>query len=300
MRTHSRSKLLGFTGAFIIVTVVLTACLAQFLVPYPPDAQDLSRALLPPAWMEGGSQQHLLGTDQLGRDILSRILVGSQISVFISLAGTVVALLTGMLLGAVSGYFGGWVDAAFMRFVDIVMAIPFILLIIFIAAIVGPGVLNIILIAGVSSGVGLARLIRGEVLALRKLEYIQASKSLGAGHTRVIIKHILPNVMNVLIVIGMMECGQFILVESSLSFLGLGVPADIPTWGKMLAESQTYIFSNPLLAIFPGAAITMTVLGIHLFGDWLRDWLDPKTGEHYTTKFKWTFKFKGIKDVRSI
>ncbi|WP_248928224.1 ABC transporter permease [Paenibacillus hamazuiensis] len=266
----------GLLGLTIIIVVLFCALAANIISPYDPLQQDIANKLKPPAWSEGGSGAHLLGTDQLGRDILSRVIHGSQISILISVAGTLVAIVTGLVLGSISGYYGGKWDSVIMRFVDINMAFPFVLLAIFIVAVMGPGVANIILVAGLSAGVSLARLIRGEILAVKELEYIEAIKSVGARDSAVIFKHIIPNIFNAIIVIATLEMAQLILVESSLSFLGLGVPAEIPTWGKMLSESRTLILSEPWVAIFPGLAITLTVLGINLFGDWLRDYFDPK------------------------
>ncbi|MED4957589.1 ABC transporter permease [Paenibacillus macerans] len=277
MWTNLRKSRAGLPGLFILALVVLCALAAPWIAPHDPYAQNLADAMKPPFWSAEGSAAYLLGTDQLGRDIFSRIIYGSRISLLISAAGSLVSLATGILLGSISGYYGGKIDSLLMRFVDISMAVPFILLSIFIAAIVGPGIANIIFIAGISSGVGLARLVRGEIMAVKGQEYIEAIRSVGANDRIVVFRHILPNIFNTLIVTLTLEMAQLILVESSLSFLGLGVPAEVPTWGKMLSESRTYMLSDPWIAIFPGVAITLTVLGINLFGDWLRDYLDPKT-----------------------
>jgi ABC-type dipeptide/oligopeptide/nickel transport systems, permease components len=274
-----RSSGTGLLGISILVIVLFCALAADWISPYDPLKQDLANSLQPPFWAEGGSAQYLLGTDQLGRDILSRILHGSRISLLISVAGTVVAIVTGLLLGSVSGYFGGRIDVVIMRLADITMAFPFVLLAIFIVAILGPGILNLILVAGVSAGVRLTRTVRGEILFVKDQEYIEAIRSVGAKHSRIIAKHILPNIGSALIVIATLEMAQLILVESALSFLGLGVPAEVPTWGKMLSESRILILSEPWVSIFPGVAITITVLGINLLGDWLRDYLDPKLGK---------------------
>lgn len=276
MWRHLLQNKAGLLGLVLIVIVLFCAVTADVIAPYDPLQQDITNKLKPPVWSEKGTSAHLLGTDQLGRDVLSRILHGSRISILVSVAGTLVAVATGLILGSISGYYGGRVDAFIMRFVDINMAFPFVLLAIFIVAVMGPGVMNIILIAGLSAGVRLARLVRGEILTVKEFEYIEAIKSVGAKDSTIIFRHIIPNIFNALIVIATLEMAQLILVESSLSFLGLGVPAEIPTWGKMLSESRTLILSEPWVAVFPGLAITLTVLGINLFGDWLRDYLDPK------------------------
>ncbi|WP_193065408.1 ABC transporter permease [Oceanobacillus oncorhynchi] len=263
-------------SVLILIVAVLFAIFAEFIAPYSPADQNIDSKLLPPVWDENGNSSYLLGTDELGRDVLSRIIHGSRVSLVVSLFGTLFALVIGTIIGAISGYYGGKVDAFLMRLVDIVLAFPFILLAIFVIAITGPSVLNIIIVAGFATGVNLARIIRGEVLHVKENDFIEATHSIGANNFRIIMLHILPNIANVLIVIATLEMANLILLESALSFLGLGVPAEVPTWGKMLAESRTLIISNPWNAIFPGIAITITVLGINLFGDWLRDYFDPK------------------------
>lgn len=266
-------------SVLILAIAVIFAVFAEFIAPYSPVDQNIESKLLPPVWDENGNRSHLLGTDELGRDILSRIIHGSRVSLIVSIFGTMVALIIGIIIGSISGYYGGKIDAFLMRIVDIVLAFPFILLAIFVIAITGPSVLNIIIVAGFATGVNLARVIRGEVLHVKENDFIEATHSLGANNFRIILLHILPNIANVLIVIATLEMANLILLESALSFLGLGVPAEIPTWGKMLAESRTLIISNPWNAIFPGIAITITVLGINLLGDWLRDYFDPKHAE---------------------
>jgi len=279
MRRSLRTSATGTVGLVIVLAVLFCAITADWISPYDPLEQNIERKLQPPAWLKGGSWDHPLGTDQLGRDILSRIIHGSRVSMLISVAGTAVAIAVGVLLGSLSGYYGGKADAVIMRFVDVILSFPFILLAIFVVAVIGPGILNIILIAGFTSGVNMARIIRGEILGVKEMEYIEAIRSVGARDGTIILKHILPNIFNVLIVMATLEMAQLILVESSLSFLGLGVPAEVPTWGKMLSEFRTLILSDPWIAVFPGLAITLTVLGINLFGDWLRDYLDPKLNQ---------------------
>jgi len=270
-----RSKT-GLLGLFIVVIVILIALTAPFISPYDPGAQDLAHKLIPPIWSKGGNLQFLLGTDQLGRDVLSRLLYGSRISLIIALSGTVVAGVVGVVLGALSGYYGGLVDSIIMRIVDIQLSFPFILLALFIVSVLGSSVVNIILVAGLSSWVRYARLTRGEILAAKESEYVEAIRSLGGSDVRIIFKHILPNIVSPVIIIATLEMAKIILMEASLSFLGLGVPIEIPTWGRMLSDSRVFIVSNPWMAVLPGIAITLTVLGVNLTGDWLRDFLDPK------------------------
>lgn len=276
MWNNLKNNSTGMIGLMIFLFMVFLAVTAGFIAPHDPGAQDISKRLVPPLWNERGSMQYILGTDQLGRDVLSRLIYGSRISILVGFFGTIVAGAIGVAMGAASGYYGGRVDSFIMRVVDVQLAFPFILLAIFIVAVLGPSLMNIIIVAGISGWVRFARLVRGEILSVKQNEYIEAVRSLGAKDFRIIFKHILPNIMNPVIVVATLEMARIILMEASLSFLGLGVPAEIPTWGKMLAESRVYFLSNPSLAVFPGIAITVMVLGVNLFGDWLRDYMDPK------------------------
>lgn len=266
----------GLVGAIIVALVIAMAATATIISPQNPSKQDIRNKLLPPAWSPEGREQNLLGTDQMGRDVLSRIIYGSRVTILIAFSGTIVAGLVGVILGSISGYYGGWVDALIMRIVDVQLSFPFILLAIFIAAVVGPGLFNIILIAGLSSWVRYARLVRGEILSIKEMEYVEAIRAVGGSDLRIIFKHILPNIISPVIVIATLEMAKIILMESSLSFLGLGVPVSIPTWGRMLADARVHLVTSPWLAIIPGLFITLTVLGVNLLGDWLRDYLDPK------------------------
>ncbi len=266
----------GLIGALVVVLVIVMAMTATLISPQNPSKQDIRNKLLPPVWSSGGRQQNLLGTDQMGRDVLSRIIYGSRVTILIAFSGTIVAGLVGVILGSISGYYGGWVDALIMRIVDVQLSFPFILLAIFIAAVIGPGLFNIILIAGLSSWVRYARLVRGEILSIKEMEYVEAIRAVGGSDLRIIFKHILPNIISPVIVIATLEMAKIVLMESSLSFLGLGVPLNIPTWGRMLADARVHLVTSPWLAIIPGLFITLTVLGVNLLGDWLRDYLDPK------------------------
>jgi len=266
----------GMLGLIIILAVLLSALAAPLLSPRKPDEQDIMNKFSPPAWSAGGDMVHPLGTDQLGRDALSRLLYGSRITLVISFGGTLFGVAAGVLLGAVSGYYGKWVDALIMRIVDIQLSFPFTLLALFIAAVLGPGIRNIILIAGISSWVRYARVVRGEILSIKEMEYIEAVRALGGDDLRIILRHIIPNVVSPVIVLATLELAKIVLMEASLSYLGMGVPIDIPTWGRMLADGRQYMVSAPWMAILPGLCITITVLGVNLLGDWLRDYLDPK------------------------
>lgn len=251
------------------------ALFAAVLSPYDPQETDLASKLAAPVF-SGGTWAHIFGTDQLGRDILSRIINGSRVTLLVGFSGTICAGIIGVTLGAIAGYFGKWADSIIMRIVDIQLSFPFILLALFIAAVLGRSLRNVILIAAISNWVNYARLVRGEILSVKEMEYIEAIRSVGAKDGRIIAYHVIPNVISPVIVQATLGMARIITMEASLSFLGLGVPVEIPTWGRMLAEGRDYMLTNPWLAIIPGLAITITVLGVNLMGDWLRDYLDPK------------------------
>ncbi|MFC1492198.1 ABC transporter permease, partial [Nitrospinota bacterium] len=237
---------------------------------------DVRHRLKPPFWMEGGETNRLLGTDALGRDIFSRLIYGSRISILVGLSSVVVSGVIGVVLGLFSGYFGGKIDDFIMGFAEIQLAFPFILLAITIMAVVGPGLVNTIVVLGISRWVAYGRIVRGQVLAAREMEFVEAARALGYPIYRVLFFQILPNVMSPLIVIGSFAVAGNIISEASLSFLGLGVPPSIVTWGSMLAEGREYLRVSWWMATFPGLAIMVTVLSINLIGDWLRDYLDPR------------------------
>ena len=274
-RSLKQSKT-GMIGLAIVLVVVVCAIFAYQLAPCDPLQQDLMNKLHDPAWTATGTPEHLLGTDQLGRDVLSRLLVGARITLLVALAGTVVGGVVGVVLGCLAGYYGGWVDAVLMRLVDIQLCFPFTLLALFIAAVLGGSLGNVILIAGITSWVRYARLVRGEILSIKESEYIEAIRAEGGSDARIIFRHILPNVISSVIVIATLEMAKIVLMEASLSFLGYGVPITIPTGGRMLSEARANMVSNPWQCILPGLCITLTVLGVNLLGDWLRDYLDPK------------------------
>ena len=267
---------MGAIGFGLVAIFVLAAIFAELIAPFDPAAQDLRMRMLPPIWQEGGNIAHLLGTDQLGRDTLSRLIFGSRISLTVALAGTLLAAIIGIVLGAVAGYYSRLADTIIGRVIDIQLAFPFILLAIFVVAVLGPGLVNIILVAALTGWVRFARVVRGEILSIKQLEYIEAVRSLGGRDARIVFRHILPNILSPIVVIGTLEVAKIILMEASLSFLGMGVPPDVPTWGRMLSESREYMQTAPQLVILPGIVISLLVLGISIFGDWLRDYLDPR------------------------
>lgn len=276
MSKSIRKSASGMFGLIAITLFIFLGIFADVISPYPPDQQDLDNKLLPVSWAEGGTQEHLLGTDQLGRDMVSRLIYGSRVSILIALGGTALAGIIGFIAGSLAGYYGGIVDSVIGRLMDINLAFPFILLGIFVVAILGPGVDKIILIAGITGWVRFARVVRGEILSIKEMEYIEAIRSLGGKDLRIIVKHILPNLVSPLIVIATLDLAKVILMEASLSYLGMGVPPQVPTWGRMLAESNSYLQTDAHLVILPGITISLLVLGVNLFGDWLRDYMDPK------------------------
>ncbi len=270
----------GFIGLAIIIIFVIVAFLAPIISPFDPSEQNLTERLHKPIWgNENYSSIHILGTDQLGRDVLSRIIYGSRISISVSLCGTIFGLIFGTIMGAIAGYFGKFIDTIISRIIDIQLSFPFMLIAIFVASTIGPGIINIIIVAGITSWVRFARIARAEVLNIKNLEYITATRALGGKNIRIILNHILPNIISPIIVIASLEVSKIVLMEASLSFLGLGVPPQIPTWGRMLAQSITYLQTASYLAVIPGIAITLLVLSLNLFGDWLRDYLDPKIAD---------------------
>lgn len=271
-----RKSAVGLTGALLVTLVVAAAVLAPWLAPHDPNRKDAALRLKPPAWQEGSVPGYLLGTDVLGRDQLSRILYGARVSVAVGLAAVVVAGAIGVTIGLVAGYFGGWVDDLLMRFTDGFIAIPSLLLTMLVAGVAGPGVGMLIVVLGVTRWVQYCRVVRGETLALRTREFVQAAVALGQRPFWILLKHILPNVRASIIVLATLNVATVILAEAGLSFLGLGVPPTTPTWGLMLAEGRNYMASAWWLATFPGVCISLAVLGVILLGDWLRDVLDPR------------------------
>ncbi len=263
-------------GASVVLAVALCAVLAPLLAPLPPNAQDLHARLRPPAWQEGGSFPRLLGTDQLGRDIFSRIIFGARVSVLVGLLAMAISGTLGVTLGLISGYAGGRTDAVIMRVAEVQLAMPFILLAILIVAVIGAGLQNVVIVLGVAGWMTYARIVRGSVLAVREKEFVEAARAIGAGGFRVVARHILPSVLSPVIVIATFNVAHAIIAEAALSFLGLGVEPSIPTWGGMLADGRTYLASAWWLATFPGLAIMVSVLGINLLGDSARDALDPR------------------------
>ena len=264
-------KNFAFTsGALLTITLIVLAIAAPLLAPFDPDVQDTARRL------EAPSHYHPLGLDDLGRDVLSRILFGARVSLRVGFSVVILGSLIGVFLGSIAGYFGGWADLIVMRVCDILLAFPGILLAIALVAVLGPSLNNVIIALAIINWVGYARLVRGQVLKVREMEYVTAAKALGARSPRVILRHVLPNVINPIIVMATLGLAGVILAEAALSFLGLGVQPPTPSWGKMLDSGRRYLGVANHLAIFPGAAIMLAVMGLNFLGDGLIDALDPK------------------------
>lgn len=266
----------ALVGLLVLLAVTAGAVLAPLITPYDPMSQEITWRLRPPGWTSPEGGMILLGTDHLGRDILSRLIFGARISLIIGLSAVAVAGTLGTLMGLVAGFRGGRVDDLCMRLTDTMLAMPFILLALAVIAVLGPSLRNIIFVLGITSWVSYARVVRAEVLTLRTREFVAAAQALGGGSGRIIFRHLLPNVLTPVIVIATLEVARMIILESALSFLGLGIPPPTPTWGGMLADGRAYLSTAWWLATFPGLCIMLTVLGINLLGDWLRDILDPR------------------------
>lgn len=267
---------LAVASAVFLIFLGLVAILAPLVAPYNYKTQDLAagRQLLPV-----GTPGHVLGTDELGRDILSRLIYGSQVSLGVGFSSMAVSVVIGMIVGALAGYYGGWLDNLLMRFTDMVLAFPSLFLLIVLAAFIGPSPTTIILIIGGLSWMGVARLVRSSFLSLKQQEFAEAARALGLQDSRIIVGHILPNAMAPVIVAATLGVAYAILYESALSYLGLGVQPPLPTWGNMLSQAQAYLLNAPMLVLFPGLAIFLTVLAINFLGDGLRDALDPRLKE---------------------
>jgi len=257
-------------GLVIVLVAVLAALVGPALSPYNPAAQELARRLEPP------TLSHPFGLDELGRDILARLVAGARISLLVGLAVVSVSSVVGMLVGAIAGYFGGRVDDVISRVVDVLMAFPGILLAIALVAVLGPSLTNVVLALSVIGWVGYARLVRGQALRTRELDFVQAARALGAGSPRVVLRHVLPTAFPAVVVQATLGMAGAIIAEASLSFLGLGVQPPTPSWGTMLDAGRAHLFDAPHLTIFPGLAIALLVLGFNFLGDGLRDRVDPK------------------------
>lgn len=263
-------------AAILLLFLVIPAVFAPYVAPHDPLKGSLSKRLKPPAWAQGGSIEYPLGTDKMGRDILSRIIYGARISLVVSLMAIFVGGSIGTALGLIAGYFGGKFDAVIMRLVDISLSLPTILLALVLVSAVGPSFGTVITVIAVILWARYARQARGETLSVKEQDFIARARVAGASHLRIMLRYIFPNIVNSLIVIATLQVGAVILLEASLSFLGVGIPRPTPAWGVMVADGRELIVTAWWVSMFPGLAIMLTVLALNLFGDWLRDHLDPK------------------------
>ena len=263
-------------ATIILVLLATGAVFAPLLSPYEPGKRILDDREIPPIWASDGVASHPLGTDHLGRDIFSRILYGARISLMVAGIAVSVGVIAGTATGLIAGYFGGWVDEILMRAVDLWLALPFLLLVLVVAVSLGSSLSTVIWLLAVSSWSTGARNIRGDVLSLKTLDYVALAKVSGANHVRIILRHLLPHVLHIVIVVTTLRTGQLIIAEAGLSFLGVGVPASTPTWGNMIAEGQQFLLTSWWIAILPGIAIFFTVMAFNFLGDWLRDHFDPR------------------------
>jgi peptide/nickel transport system permease protein len=260
----------------IITVMVLGALAAPLIAPHSPTEQSLPEKLLPPAWEAGGGRNHLLGTDVLGRDVLSRLIYGARVSLIVAAVALLAGGGIGLMVGIVSGYLGGRVDSFLMRVVDATLTFPTILIALLLAVSLGPGLRTISIAITVLIWARFARVVRGEVLAVKARDFVALARVHGCSHLRIMVVHIVPNVLNTFMVLLTLHIGFVIIVEASLSFLGAGIPPPTPSWGQMVADGRSHIASAWWLSVVPGAAIMLVVLAFNLFGDWLRDWLDPR------------------------
>ncbi len=266
----------GIIGLIMFIIVVVSAVFAPVLAPHDPLKQNLRFAKDPPAWVEGGSIKYPLGTDNLGRDILSRVIYGSRVSLTVGFFGVIIASSLGIVIGLVSGYAGGTTDNMIMGGVNLVLALPYLIFVVFIAAILGASLINVILIFGFTDIPIFVRITRGEVIKMRAAGFVESAKSIGATDARIIFRHILPNLIGPIVTLATFEMSAMIFYEAGLGFLGLSVPPSVPSWGNMLASGRQYLVIYPWIATIPGLAIIFTGLGMNLLGDWLRDVLDPR------------------------
>jgi peptide/nickel transport system permease protein len=274
MRNWRNPRLL--LGALVIFAAVFVALTAPVVAPYGPLDQAPELNNRPPMSRGDGGEIHILGTDPLGRDLLSRTMYGARVSLLIGATAVVLAGTIGVLLGLVAGYVGGALEAVIMRLVDTLLAMPFVLLAIVSASLFGQSLVGLVLILGLTGWLGYARIVRGVVLSLKEMPYVEAARALGAAPPRLVLRHVLPGVWTPVIVVATQQVGTMMIAESSLTFLGIGIPPTIPSWGAMIADGRAYVTLAPWVSIFPGLALTITVLAVYFFGDGLRDYLDPR------------------------
>jgi peptide/nickel transport system permease protein len=270
---HFLKHRLALVSLGVLLILGLLAILAPYLTPYTFDGQDLDIIGTP----QPPSREHLMGTDELGRDAFTRVLYGARISLSVGISSALIATVLGTFVGALSGYYRGWTDTLLMRFTDVVLSIPLLPLVILVSGMIRPSVTLLVCIIGALGWMGTARLIRGQFMSLREREYVEASRALGGSHSRIMFRHILPNAIGPVVVSTTLAVGGAIMLESALSFLGLGVQPPTPTWGNLLNSASQWLQGAPWLAVFPGLMILITVLAVNFLGDGLRDALDPRS-----------------------
>jgi ABC-type dipeptide/oligopeptide/nickel transport system permease subunit len=263
-------------GAVVIIAYVLAAILAPYLTAHNPTRGDLNVRLLPPAWQEGGEPVFLLGTDAQGRDLLARIIYGTRVSLLVGIWAVGISVTVGATLGCITGYFRGWIDEVVSRFADLLLAFPFLIFALGVMAFLGPGFVNLIAALCFKGWVGFFRLVRGEMLSEKTKEYVEAAKVMGLSSFAIIVSEIIPNIFHSVLVLGTLRMGFMIIMEASLSFLGLGIQPPTPAWGSMVADGRDYLMTSWWVSTLPGMAILILVLSINLFGEGLRDILDPR------------------------
>lgn len=274
IRAILRSKT-AIWGIIFVLFALFLAVFAPVIAPHDPYEQRITERLKPPAWIEGGSSEFLLGTDQLGRDVLSRLIYGSRVSLIVAAVAVLIAATVGVVLGLIAGFVGGWIDAVIMGFANFFLSFPYVLLAIAIMGVLGPGFNTLVLVLGLTSWPIYTRIIRSEVLSVKERDYVEAVRALGIAEVVILFRHVLPNVLNSVMVTASLETARMIINEAFFSFLGLGVQPPEPSWGNMLNDGKAYIFVTWWLVTFPGIAIFLTTLGTNLIGDWLRDLFDP-------------------------
>jgi ABC-type dipeptide/oligopeptide/nickel transport system permease subunit len=266
----------GMLGLILVLLLVISAFFAPFLAQHEPGNMQLQLVKRPPFWISGGSMEYPLGTDNMGQDLLSRLIYGSRVSLTVGFFGVLISVSIGLVFGLIAGYNGGQIDGVIMNIVNLLLSLPYLLIVVVIAAIAGRSLFNVILIFGITDSPSFIRLVRGEVLQIRKSNYVESAVTLGARPSRILFYHIMPNLVGPVITLATIEMSNMIFYEAGLGFLGLSVPPSVPSWGNMLANGRQYLSTNPWIAIFPGLAIMITALGMNLLGDWLRDVLDPR------------------------
>jgi ABC-type dipeptide/oligopeptide/nickel transport system permease subunit len=269
----------AMVGMVLFILIVIAALFSPWVAQHDPLEQDLSASKQVPSWMIGKGWDHLFGTDALGRDLFSRIIYGTRVSLTVGAFGVLIAGSLGLLIGMIAGYVGGRLDGIIVSAVNILLALPYLLFVVFIASVLGRSLVNVILIFGITNVPLFVRVTRGEVLRIRNSAYVEAAVSLGARTTRILFRHVLPNLVGPLITVATFQMSAMIFYEAGLGFLGLSVPPTVPSWGNMLAEGREYLTSYPWVATFPGLAIMVAALSMNLLGDWLRNVLDPRMRE---------------------